>query len=157
MATMRSMARLDKLSWTKSIKGNLSTLSLILISQEQVLDMLETAVISRMGATNHIRIQPYTVEGLESIALQRAQLGLVHGTWTPEIIRLIADKAAPSGDARKAIELRNAAVERCEFRQDGHNEPHLIIEFKNKVAEVFNGLELLVTRLIEGGMLLVAL
>ncbi|MFL2949911.1 MAG: Cdc6/Cdc18 family protein [Candidatus Poseidoniaceae archaeon] len=104
------------------------TMSLILISQEQVLDVLETAVISRMGATNHLRIKPYTVDGLEAIALQRAQLGLVTGTWTPEIIRLIAEKAGPSGDARKAIELLNAAVERCEFRQDGHNESHLIIE-----------------------------
>lgn len=104
------------------------TMSLILISQEQVLDVLETAVISRMGASNHIKINPYSVEGLEAIASQRATLGLVPGTWTPEIIRLIAEKAGPTGDARKAIELLNAAVERCEFRQDGHNEPHLIVE-----------------------------
>jgi len=103
------------------------TMSLILISQEQVLDVLETAVISRMGASNHIRISPYTVDGLEAIALQRAELGLVPGTWAPEIIRLIAEKAGQNGDARKAIELLNAAVERCEFRQDGHNEPHLIV------------------------------
>ncbi len=104
------------------------TMSLILISQEQVLDVLETAVISRMGASNHLRISPYTVDGLEAIALQRAKLGLVLGTWSPEIIRLIAEKAAHTGDARKVIELLNAAVERCEFRQDGHNESHIIID-----------------------------
>ena len=63
------------------------TMSLILISQEQVLDVLETAVISRMGASNHLRISPYSVDGLEAIALQRAKLGLVLGTWSPEIIR----------------------------------------------------------------------
>ena len=80
------------------------TLSLILVSQEQVLDVLETAVISRMGSTNHIRIKPYTVEGLEAIANQRATQGLVHGTWTTEILRLIAEKAAPTGDARRVIE-----------------------------------------------------
>ena len=104
------------------------TMSLILISQEQVLDVLETAVISRMGASNHLRISPYSVDGLEAIALQRAKLGLVLGTWSPEIIRLIAEKAAHTGDARKVIELLNAAVERCEFRQDGHNESHIIID-----------------------------
>lgn len=104
------------------------TMSLILISQEQVLDVLETAVISRMGASNHLRINPYSVDGLEAIALQRAELGLVSGTWSPEIIRLIAEKAAHTGDARKVIELLNSAVERCEFRQDGHNESHIIID-----------------------------
>lgn len=104
------------------------TLSLILISQEQVLDVLETAVISRMGSTNHLRIKPYTADGLEAIATQRAEAGLVPGSWTPEIIRLIAEKAAPSGDARKVIELLNAAVERCEFRQDDHSERCLSVE-----------------------------
>jgi len=104
------------------------TLSLILISQEQVLDVLETAVISRMGNTNHLRIQPYNVEGLEAIATQRAVDGLVPGTWTPEIIRLLAEKAAPTGDARRVIELLNAAVERCEFRQDDHSERRLTVE-----------------------------
>lgn len=104
------------------------TMSLILISQEQVLDVLETAVISRMGASNHLKVSGYTADGLEAIAAQRAQLGLVLGTYTPEIIRLIAEKAAHTGDARKVIELLNAAVERCERRQDGHNATHLIIE-----------------------------
>jgi cell division control protein 6 len=104
------------------------TLSLILISQEQVLDVLETAVISRMGSTNHLRVKPYDVEGLAAIATQRAKMGLVPGTWTPEIIRILAEKAVPTGDARRVIELLNAAVERCEFRQDAHNERRLIID-----------------------------
>ena len=74
------------------------TMSLILISQEQVLDVLETAVISRMGASNHLRVSGYTADGLEAIAAQRAQLGLVLGTYTPEIILLISEKAAHTGD-----------------------------------------------------------
>ena len=97
------------------------TLSLILISQEQVLDVLETAVISRMGSTNHLRVKPYDVEGLAAIATQRAKMGLVPGTWTPEIIRILAEKAVPTGDARRVIELLNAAVERCEFRTNLHS------------------------------------
>ncbi|MEK9694771.1 MAG: AAA family ATPase [Candidatus Poseidoniales archaeon] len=104
------------------------SVSLILISQEQVLDFLEPAVLSRLGQSNHIRVQPYTVDELEAIALQRAELGLVEGTWDFDVIRLIAEKAGPSGDARRVIEFLNAAVERCEFRQDGHSEPFLTIQ-----------------------------
>lgn len=104
------------------------TLSLILISQEQVLDRLETAVISRMGESNHIRITPYDVDGLEAIVKQRAQLALSAKSYTPEILRAIAEKAGPSGDARKAIEYLNLAVERCEKRQDGHSDRCLSLE-----------------------------
>ena len=98
------------------------TLSLLLISQEQVLDVLETAVISKFGQSNHLRIPPYTVEGLEGIARQRAELALVPGTWNDDIIRLIAERAGSSGDARRAIEYLSSAAERCEFRQDPHAE-----------------------------------
>jgi cell division control protein 6 len=104
------------------------TLSLIIISQEQVLDLLETAVISRMGSTNHIMIPPYTVDGIEQIINQRAQYSLVGGTFSPKIIRLIAEKAAPSGDARRGIELLSAAVERCEFRQDAQSAREILVE-----------------------------
>ena len=63
------------------------TLSLILISQEQVLDVLETAVISRMGKTNLIKIPAYNEDELFNIATQRAELSLVNGSYTEEIIR----------------------------------------------------------------------
>ena len=96
------------------------TLSLILISQEQVLDVLETAVISRMGKTNLIKIPAYDEDELFNIATQRAELSLVNGSYTEEIIRLIAEKSAPVGDARLAIESLKAAVESCEIRQDDH-------------------------------------
>ena len=45
------------------------TLSLILISQEQVLDVLETAVISRIGKTNLIKIPSYNEDELYDICL----------------------------------------------------------------------------------------
>jgi Cdc6-like AAA superfamily ATPase len=104
------------------------TLSLILISQEQVLDVLETAVLSKFGVTNHVRIPPYTQEGLEAIVRQRAEEGLVPGTWSDSIMTLLAEKAAPSGDARMVIELLSNAVERCEYRQDNHSERKISIE-----------------------------
>ena len=90
------------------------TLSAILISQEQVLDLLENAVISRLGRSNHIRIPPYDESGLLKIAMQRRDLGLVTGTCPEEILNLIAQASAPSGDARQAIELLEGAAKRAE-------------------------------------------
>lgn len=102
-------------------EGN-GTLSLILISQEQVLDVLETAVISRMGKTNLIQISPYNEDELFNIAKQRANLSLIPGTYNDEILHLIAQKAAPTGDARLVIELLKSSAETCEMRQDGHTQ-----------------------------------
>ena len=90
------------------------TLSAILISQEQVLDMLENAVISRLGRSNHIRVPPYDENGLLKIATQRRDIGLVTGTCADEILNLISQAAAPSGDARQAIELLEGAAKRAE-------------------------------------------
>ena len=104
------------------------TLSLMLISQEQVLDVLETAVLSKFGQSNHLRIQPYTVEGLEAIARQRAEMALVPGTWSDATVRLLAERAAGSGDARRVIEYLSSAAERCEFRQDGHTEQVITVD-----------------------------
>ena len=104
------------------------TLSLMLISQEQVLDVLETAVLSKFGQSNHLRIQPYTVDGLEAIARQRAELALVPGTWSDATVRLLAERAAGSGDARRVIEYLSSAAERCECRQDGHTEQVIAVE-----------------------------
>ena len=90
------------------------TLSLILISQEQVLDLLEGAVISRMGRSNHLRLAPYNEDGLLQIAKQRATAGLVTGSFTDEILNLVSQAAAPSGDARQVIELLEGAAKRAE-------------------------------------------
>lgn len=90
------------------------TLSAILISQEQVLDMLENAVISRLGRSNHVRVPPYDENGLLKIATQRREIGLVTGTCTDDILNLISQAAAPSGDARQAIELLEGAAKRAE-------------------------------------------
>ena len=104
------------------------TLSLILVSQEQVLDVLETAVISRIGKTNLIKIPAYNEDELFNIAMQRAELALVQGSYSEQIIRLIAEKSAPIGDARLAIELLKAAAESCEIRQDNHTEREISVE-----------------------------
>lgn len=111
------------------------TISLILISQEQVLDVLETAVLSKFGQSNHIRIPPYTVDGLEAIVRQRAELALVPGTWNDGILRLLAERAGDAGDARRVIEYLSSAAERAEFRQDGHVEQAITVEDLHAVNE----------------------
>ncbi len=95
-------------------RDGVGTLSTIMISQEQVLDLLENAVISRVGRSNHVRIPPYDEKGLMKIITQRTELGLVTGTCPEEILNLIAQAAAPSGDARQAIELLEGAAKRAE-------------------------------------------
>jgi len=113
------------------------TLSLILISQEQVLDLLEGAVISRMGRSNHLRLGPYDEDGMRAIARQRAEAGLVVGTWTDEIIDLVSQAAAPLGDARQVIELLEGAAMRAEVSGRSIIEPkdvqHTVISMPNNV------------------------
>jgi len=104
------------------------TLSLILISQEQVLDVLETAVLSKFGQSNHLRIPAYSVDELQAIARQRAEIALVPGTWDDGILRLLAERAGTSGDARRVIEYLSSAAERAEFRQDGHTEQTITVD-----------------------------
>ena len=111
------------------------TIPLILISQEQVLDVLETAVLSKFGQSNHVRVPPYTVEGLEAIARQRAEMALVPGTWDEGLIRLLAERAGESGDARRVIEYLSSAAERAEFRQDGHVEQIITLDDLHAVNE----------------------
>ena len=90
------------------------SLSLIMISQEQILDLLENAVLSRIGRSNHIRMPPYDEKGLHQIIEQRRELALVAGTCPDDILQLIAEAAAPLGDARQAIELLEGAAKRAE-------------------------------------------
>jgi cell division control protein 6 len=112
------------------------TLSIILISQEQVLDVLETAVLSKFGQSNHVRVSPYSVDSLEAIARQRAEMALVPGTWNDGILRLLAERAGESGDARRVIEYLSSAAERAEFRQDGHSEQAITVDDLHAVNDV---------------------
>ena len=90
------------------------TLSLILISQEQVLDQLEGAIISRFGRSNHLALKPYNASQLTAIAEQRASLSTRTGAVSEEILTLIGQASEDTGDARVAIELLEAAVMRAE-------------------------------------------
>ena len=96
-------------------KQGKGTLSLILISQEEVvLNLLEGAVISRLGVGNHIRLSGYSKEGLYEIAKQRAELSLFNESYDDKILDLIANSAAPKGDARNVLHLIEGAAKSAE-------------------------------------------
>jgi len=90
------------------------TLSMIIVSQEQVLDQFEGAVISRFGRSNHLALAPYDAAQLTAIATQRAALATKTGAVSEDVLRLIGDAAANTGDARVAIEMLEVAVARAE-------------------------------------------
>ncbi len=90
------------------------TISLIIISQEQVLDQLESAVLSRFGRSNHIRLEPYNALELAAIAKQRASLACKEGTVSEGVLRTIGQRASETGDARVAIELLENSVKQAE-------------------------------------------
>ncbi|RAH16122.1 MAG: hypothetical protein CMB56_001415 [Methanobacteriota archaeon] len=95
-------------------KQGKGTLSLILISQEEIINLLEGAVISRFGIGNHLRLNGYEYSELLEIAKQRASLSLFEGTYSREILELIAKSAASRGDARNVLHLIEGAAKNAE-------------------------------------------
>lgn len=95
-------------------KDGQGTISLILISQEEILNSLEGAVISRLGAGNHLRFSSYSRDGLFEIAKQRAELSLFEDSYSDQILNLIADSASTMGDARNVLHLIEGAAKNAE-------------------------------------------
>jgi cell division control protein 6 len=84
------------------VKGSIS---LILISQKNVIEMLEPAALSTFKKTNVIKCDQYTEPELLDILKQRVELAMKPGRIEDETVDLIADIAANEGNARTAIEL----------------------------------------------------
>lgn len=95
-----SLTRFDEES--EELKGSIS---LILISQKYVLDMLDQAAISTFKRTNVIEFGKYDSKQLESILLDRVYLGFKDDVIEDGVITMISDMAEEYGDARFAIEL----------------------------------------------------
>jgi len=79
--------------------------SIILISQRDILQMLDTATISTFKRSNVLSLDKYTRDELYDIVKQRVDLAFHKNTVEEDCIDLIADIAAETGDARFAIEL----------------------------------------------------
>jgi len=90
------------------------SISLIMISVEPIIERLEPSIISRLGRSNALSLSSYTVDELEAIVEQRAHLALSPASFDQGLLRLIAEAAGDSGDARVAIELLSDAAKEAE-------------------------------------------
>jgi len=83
--------------------------SLLLVSQHDILRLLDDASISTFKRSNRINLEKYTRDELFDIVSQRVELAFLPGTVQEDSVELIADIAAEWGDARFAIELLGKA------------------------------------------------
>ena len=79
--------------------------SLLLISQKDVLSMLDSASLSTFKRSNILSLDKYTRDELYDIVKQRINLAFHQGTVNDSSVDLIADIASDWGDARFAIEI----------------------------------------------------
>ena len=97
------------------------TISMIMISQEDnLMSRFESAIISRLGLSNVLKLEPYNAEQLINIARQRAGLACRKGSISEEVLAKVGRYSAAIGDARLSIELLEAAIRRAEV--DGRDE-----------------------------------
>ena len=83
----------------------LGSISLILVSQKKVTDLMDPASLSTFKRTNVIDFGRYTKEELEAIVDQRIELSFQPSCVDPGVSDMIASMAEEYGDARFAIEL----------------------------------------------------
>jgi len=84
---------------------NKTPISLILISQKDIIPMLDKAAISTFKRSNVLTLSKYTRDELFDIVKQRVELAFHKDTVQSDCIELIADISSEWGDARFAIEL----------------------------------------------------
>jgi len=97
------------------------TLSLIMVSQEDSLfSLFESAIKSRLGESNILRMKPYSASELGEIAKQRYEASCRPNSVSDEVLQKIGVFAEESGgDARMAIELLDRAIGRAETEGRG--------------------------------------
>ena len=83
--------------------------SLILISQKNVFDMLDASSTSTFKRTNVVEFGKYSLEELRDIVKSRTMLALNDGAIEDDSINLIAEVSSEWGDARFAIEILEKA------------------------------------------------
>ena len=82
-----------------------SPISLILISQKDVLSMLDSSALSTFKRSNILHLNKYNRNELFDIVRQRIDLAFHHNAVNEECADLIADISSEWGDARFSIEL----------------------------------------------------
>lgn len=92
------------------------SVSLILVSQEDVRLFMDEGTKSTFKQTNTIRLEPYEKDELSSIVEQRVDLAFHPNTVTDGVVELVSDMAAEEGDARFALELLHKAGKAADER-----------------------------------------
>ncbi len=85
------------------------SVSLIMVSQRDAHALLDEAARSTFKRGNTLALSRYSEANLGEIVTQRVGLGFHPGTFPEEAAGLVAEIAAPTGDARYAIELLQKA------------------------------------------------
>jgi cell division control protein 6 len=97
-----------------------SSISLILISQIAVSQLLDEASVSTFKRANAVRFERYSGEELAEIIRYRADEALVPGALADPEVRLLSEIATQFGDARFAVELIERAAMLAENEENGH-------------------------------------
>lgn len=84
---------------------DVGSVNLILVSQENVLDLMDEASRSTFKPSNTIVFSRYSEPEVRDIVAQRVDLAFHPRTVDDEVIDQIASIAAETGDARRAIDL----------------------------------------------------
>ena len=80
-------------------------ISLLLVSQQDILSLIDSSALSTFKRSNVINLDKYSRDELFDIIFQRVELAFHLSTVQQDSIDLIADIASNWGDARFAIEL----------------------------------------------------
>ena len=104
--------------FTEDLKG-VSSVSMMLISQNPVVEMLDDASLSSFKRANTVTFNRYTRDELRDIAKIRADEALISGSMDNEVIDLLADVSKDYGDARLVIEMLEKAAFIAEDRSEG--------------------------------------
>ncbi|MFZ0892834.1 MAG: AAA family ATPase [Thermoplasmata archaeon] len=102
---------------SRSGEVGLGSISLMLIATEDLLPYLDPASRSSFGVTHRLALRPYDAKTLIDILESRATLALRPGSWDRSVLEQIARIAAPSGDARFALEVLTGAARVAENDQ----------------------------------------
>ncbi|MCI4357908.1 MAG: AAA family ATPase [Thermoplasmata archaeon] len=118
---------------TRSGEVGLGSISLLMVSPEDVLPYLDAASRSSFGSTHRLALPRYEAEDLVEILSYRAGLALRPGSYSPDVIEQIASLAAPTGDARFALELLQGAARYAEESGSAEVEPEHVRSSKGSM------------------------
>jgi cell division control protein 6 len=113
-----------------------NSVSLILIAQEYILDMIDVASLSTFKRTNTIRFDRYKRDELRDIVKIRADEALFSEKVHEDAIDLIADISSEWGDARFAIDLLDKSARKAENREHGEITAEEVREAKAMIYSV---------------------